>query len=145
MNLTLTAVPYGHLHEVLEFIVPFVKKAAGWTMERMGVDDILATLFAKQALLWLVFDADDKSIHGFLTTEVRTFPSQRKHLIVLNCGGRDGSLEACVDTVFDTFEQFAATNACHAIEIQGRAAWSKFIKARGYDTEMRHYFKKLGE
>lgn len=144
MNLTLTAVPFGHLHEVLEFIVPYIKKSVAWTFGRMDADDIIATLFAKQALLWMVFDVDTKEIHGYLSTEIRTYASGAKNMVVLNCGGRDGSLEACVDTVFDTFEQFATANGCTAIEIQGRAAWAKFVKGRGYDTEMRHYFKKIG-
>lgn len=142
MNLAVTAVPYGQLHRVVEFIVPYMEKAAAWTHGRMDVDDILATLFGKHALLWLVFDVSTKDIHGFLTTEIRTYP-QAKHMIVLNCGGREGSLEACVDLVFDTFEQFAADNGCDGLDIQGRAAWSKFTKERGYDTGMRHYFKKI--
>lgn len=143
MNLTVTTVPHGHIHEVFEFIVPFMKKSIDWTFDRMGVDDIANSIFGKHALLWLVFDQDDKSIHGYLTTEIREYPLC-KNMVVLHCGGVEGSLEACVGMVFDTFERFAASNGCNAIEIQGRAAWAKFVKGRGYDTQMRHYFKKIG-
>lgn len=143
MNLTVTAIPYGHIHEIIEYVIPFIKKAAKWSMGRMETDDILKAIFNRSVILWLVFDQDDKSIHGFLTTEIRQY-SFSKQFCVLNCGGKEGSLEACVDTVFDTFEEFAQANGCDAIEIEGRAAWSKFIKSRGYDTEFRHYFKKLG-
>jgi hypothetical protein len=142
VKLAITHVPYGHIHEVYGHIVPFIAKAEGWTRGRLNMDDISASLFSDKVQLWLVFDSDTREVHGYLSTEIRDYP-RCKQFVVLNCGGRDGSLDACVDTVFDTFEQYARDNGCDGIEIQGRAAWWKYIKDRGYASPMRSYYKKF--
>lgn len=142
MNLELTHVPYGHVHEVYGYIVPYIAKAAEWTFGRMNVDDISASLFSNAVQLWVVFDPESREVHGYLSTEIRNYPQSRQ-FVVLNCGGRDGSLDACVDKVFDRFEQYALENECDGIEITGRPAWSKFVKDRGYEMPQRSYYKKL--
>lgn len=137
MNITI--VPHGELHAVLPHIVEYVKKAREWTLGRWNTDDLLALAFNKNVATWVLFD-DDNAIHGYLMTEIVDYP-QARHFCVLNCGGRDGSLDACVELVFDTFEQYAKDSGCDGVEIMGRPAWWKHIKARGYDAPQRQYFK----
>lgn len=139
MNITI--VPRDHIHTVLAAVVPFVKKAVDWTLGRTNADDILASMFRPDVLTWVLFD-DNSVIHGYLTTQVIEYP-QARHFCVLNCGGNDGSLEASVDLVFDTFEQYAKDSGCDGVEIIGRPAWWRFIKDRGYEQPQRQYFKAI--
>lgn len=139
--MNITTVPRGHLHEVLPAILPFVPKAAEWTLGRMNEDDIVAAMFSTGTLLWILFD-DDKIVHGFLTTQVIEYP-QARHFCVLQCGGNDGMLDQCVDLVFDTFETYARQSGCDGFEIVGRPAWWQHVKARGFQQPQRQYFKDL--
>lgn len=141
MNITL--VPDGRIHEVLPAILPYVPKAAEWTLGRMHADDIVASMFEPGTMLWLVFD-DTKAVHGFLTAQIIEYQRAR-HFCVLQCGGNDGMLDQCVDLVFDTFEQYARDSGCDGFAIVGRPAWWKHVKARGFEQPQRQYFKGLRE
>lgn len=145
MNLDLTQVPRGHLHEVIGVLAPFFRKAAQWTLGKNDADGIAAMLFHPNVQTWVVFDPATQDIHGYLTTEVQQHATGARHLVVLNCGGRDGSLDSCVDKVFTVFEQYARDCGCTGLEIIGRPAWWKFIKERGYEQPQRQYFKSLGD
>lgn len=142
MNLNVSLVPNGHVHNVYPYLIEYIHKAVEWALGRMDADDISATLFRKDVQTWVVFDTDTNEVHGFLTSEIRIYP-QSKHFCVLNCGGRDGSLEACVHTVFDLFDKYAIDNGCDGMEIIGRPAWSRFIKEHGYTKPYMQYFKSL--
>lgn len=139
MNITL--IPPGHVCDVLPRILGYVSKAREWSYDRYTVDDMVAGLFKPGVMLWIVFD-DDNHIHGYLATEIREFP-QARHFIVLHCGGQDGSLDACVGMVFDTFERYARESGCDGLEIIGRHAWWKHIRERGFSQPQRQYFKDL--
>jgi len=144
MNLDLSLVPYGHVHEVYPAIVPYLVKGQEWTLGKASIDDLSAQLFRPSTLLWIVFDQDSKKITGYLATEIQQFP-QARHFVVLHCGGEDGTLEATVHKVFDTFEQYAQQSGCDGLEFVGRPAWAKFVRARGYEQPQRLYYKNLRE
>lgn len=141
-TLQIALIPFGHVHEVYPAILPFIKKMEPWNMGCMHVDDISATMFSDKVQVWIVFDPQSRKIHGYLNTEIRNYP-RFKALCVLGCGGDDGKLESCVDVVFSTFERYATDCGCKGIDFQGRPAWAKFAKEHGYESPMRHYFKKL--
>jgi len=141
-NLKIAMVPFGHVHEVYSAILPFIKKMEPWNFGRVHVDDISATLFSDKVQLWIVFDAETKIIHGYLATEIRSYP-RNKVLSVIGCGGEDGKLDECVEQVLDIFEDYAKDCGCGGLDFQGRPAWAKFVKARGYETPMRHYYKRI--
>lgn len=143
MNLIVSIIPLGKKHTVLGEILPFVVKMADRTLMRQKPDDIVANMMKPDTQLWVVFDKDDKAkLHGYLTTRIEIH-AQARHLVLVNCGGIDGSLDACVATVFDTFEKFAIDNQCDGIEFLGRPAWSKFVKPLGYEIPQYQFFKSL--
>lgn len=142
MNLTVTLVPHGAVYTVYPILIDYIKKAEEWTLGRMNIDDISALMFSRNAQLWMVFDQESGDVHGYLTTEIRQYP-QAKHLCVLNCGGHDGSLDACVHKVFDIFEQYAKSTGCDGIEFAGRPAWSKFVKQHDIQKTYVQFFKSL--
>lgn len=142
MTLKLTMIPFGEVHKVYPHIVEYIKKAQEWTVGRVCTDDISAALFSRNTQLWIVFDPADGFIHGYLSTEVRNYPTARQ-FVVLTCGGKDGSLDACVDMVFEIFEEYARKCECTGIEISGRPAWAKHVKKHGYDMPYRMFYKDL--
>lgn len=139
MNITI--VPHGRIHEVVHVLSGFAIKGAEWSLGRLSADDIVRSMFDLNVTTWIVFD-DDQVIHGYLTTQIMQYP-QARHFAVLNCGGIDGSLNDCVDLVFDTFEQYARDSGCDGFEIIGRPAWWKHIKDRGFNTPQYQYFKSF--
>lgn len=139
--MNITVVPRGQINQVVPHLLAYVAKATEWTLHRMDADDIIASMFNRNVLTWVVFD-DNNFIHGYLTTQIVDYP-QTRQFCVLNCGGQEGSLEACVDLVFDTFEKYASDSGCDGIEITGRPAWWKHIKQRGYTSPQRQYFKAI--
>lgn len=142
MNLDITLLPNGHVHEVFPYLIPFIKKAEPFALGRLNADDIAALMFSRSVQTWLVFDQDTNEIHGYLTTEIRQYPNS-KNLCVLNCGGRDGSLDACVHKTFELFEKYARAQGCDGLEFQGRRAWKKFAEEHDIEAAYTQYFKDL--
>lgn len=141
MMLDVSLVPPGLVHNAYPHIVTYLMKSVKWTQGTSDADDLSRAIFATTTQLWVVFD-EKNFIRGYLATEIVQYP-KAKHFTVLHCAGEDGCLEACVDRVFTLFEQYAREQGCDAVEIKGRNAWSRFVEKHGYESPMRHYFKRL--
>lgn len=137
-------IPHGQRLLAFTQIASYLQHAQEWALGRKNMDDMAADVLNPLVQLWVVYDEATARIYGYLATEIRKYP-QARHLAVLHCAGEDGYLDQCVDMVFLKFEAFARDNDCDAVEIQGRAAWAKFVKPHGYEAPFKQYIKYLKE
>lgn len=135
MSFYVTAVPSGHVRNVMAEILPYMDKAAKVTNGRMTADDILAGLLTGQSTLWCAFNPDENNkIYGVVTTTLRNY-ARRRMLCVDFCAGERVNL--WTDQMMELLFRFGKDQQCSGMEFTGRRGWEKVLAP--YGLQVKYY------
>jgi hypothetical protein len=117
MTYFVSAIPSGHIRNVLPEILPLLDRAVAPTRGRCAVDDLLADLLTGGQVLWCAFDPDNKNkVVGIVVTQIWNY-KRRRALEIAFCSGSD--LANWIDPMFDMVMRFAVDNQCSLVEFTG--------------------------
>ena len=124
----ISLVPNEYLHLVWdrarEHLLRFEKRAGG----NCTVDDLGRRILNDEQQLWIMFD-EDKEICGALVTQMWRYP-RKKVMEIVACGGGDSKnqLDDYLYESMKVLEDFARTNDCDVMRVEGRKGWAKALK-----------------
>lgn len=129
MTYFVSAIPPGHIRNVLPEILPLLDKAAAPSRGRCLPDDLLGDILTGAQVLWCVFDPDQKNkIIGIVITQVIDYRRKRA-LDIVFCSGMDFSNWG--DKMFDMVMRYAGDMKCDLVEFTGRKGWDRVLKKYG--------------
>ena len=129
MSFFCSAIPSGHIRNVLVEILPQLDRAAQITNGRNVTDDLIGDLINESQVLWCAFDADQKNkIVGIVITKTVDY-RRRRMLNIVFCAGV--SLDQWRKSMFDMIERFAKDQGCSGIEFIGRKGWAPVLEEQG--------------
>ena len=142
MSLEFSLVPHGHITAVLPSMIEFLKKSELWTKGRAGIDDIVGFLYSGQMQLWVVYDPEASTTHGYVISEIKRYP--RATVLVVQYLAGEKHVMATVDQkVHGTLDRYARDAGCSIIEGFGRPGWGKHLEKFGYTVQTVLYEKYL--
>ena len=126
MSMQITAIPSGHVSNVIPQIMPHLMKLAPRTNGRSSVDDILRELLAGESTVWLAFEPEEENrVYGVSICKVVQYPRARMLNIDYTAGNKLNIWQA---DMLNTLIRWAKDNQCVRIEFTGRAGWLKVLK-----------------
>lgn len=129
MTYFVSAIPAGHIRNVLPEILPFLDKAAAPSQGRCVSDDLLTDILTGAQVLWCAFDPDNKNkIVGIVITQVLDYKRKRALEIVF-CSGSD--FLGWSDPMFEMVHRYAGDMNCSLIEFTGRRGWDRVLRRYG--------------
>lgn len=142
MNISLAKVSVENRHAVMPQLKPFIEKMAKHTLGRQNGADIAIDMMQPTRQLWVLHETDSLNIVGYIVTRIDEH-AQARHLVLVNCGGKRGTLDAVFNQFFGIIEDFARANGCDGIEFLGRPGWKPFAKKCDMHVAQYQYFKSL--
>ena len=134
MNFDISLVPYGKISHVIPSLIRYLNESEMWAMGRASIDDIVRFALTGQMQLWAVYDPESNEIHGFVMTEIKTYP-QKKMFVIQYCAMTPNHMRHIEDKMHETADKFAKEMGCHGIEFFGRPGWEPHVKKRGYTVK----------
>lgn len=129
MSFQVSAIPSGHVRNVLQEILPYLDKAAAVTNGRMVTDDIIADIVNGACILWIAFDANDNNkIYGVVLAKITTY-TRKRMLTVSFCAGE--RLSEWYDQMMALLFRFGKDQRCEGMEFTGRRGWERFLGKYG--------------
>tara|TARA_Y100001963_G_scaffold139488_1_gene205373 strand:- start:121 stop:531 length:411 start_codon:yes stop_codon:yes gene_type:complete len=125
----ITPVPIKYFHLVWDSAREHLLRFEKRTGCPFTVDEIGEAVLNEEQQLWILVDEEEK-ITGAIVTQVLGYP-RGKSLEIMACAGKDMD-----DYLYDSmsmFEDFARTNGCDSIRLEGRRGWSKILKPYGFE------------
>jgi len=107
---------------------------------RANIDDLVRFALTGQMQLWAVYDEETNEMHGFLMTEIKSYP-QKKMFVIQYCAMTSNHMKHIEDKMHETADKFAKDMGCHGIEFFGRSGWEPHVKKRGYTVKTVVYEK----
>ena len=144
MNLDISLVPYGKISYLIPHLVRYLNESESWAMGRANIDDIVRFALTGQMQLWAVYDQNTDEIHGFVMTEIKSYP-QKKMFVVQYCAMTPNHMKHIEDKMHQMADGFAKDMGCHGIEFFGRPGWEPHVKKRGYTVKTVVYEKHFDE
>lgn len=129
MDITVSAVPKEHVHEIEGQLRPLIRKLGSHLGNRFDEDTLVAALVAGRMDLWISFD-ETGAIVCFAATAVHEYPL-RKVFSCIFCAGDHMDLWA--DKMMSMLMDYARDCGCASIELTGRPGWTRFLKRYGFD------------
>lgn len=138
-----SAIPSGHIRNVLPEILPFLDRAALPSRGRCLPEDLLADVLSGAQVLWCAFDPDRKNkIVGIVLTQVLDYKRKRA-LDIVFCSGED--FYSWSDQMFDMVMRYGQDMNCHVIEFTGRKGWDRALKRYGMRASFWHFEANLAD
>ena len=129
MTIFCSAIPSGHIRNVLVEILPQLDRAAAVTNGRNVTDDLIGDLIAETQVLWCAFDAErNNKIIGIVITKIVDYRRRRMMNIVF-CAGFE--MHSWRKDMFGKIEQFAKDQSCSGLEFIGRKGWAPVLEEHG--------------
>ena len=82
---------------------------------------------------WLGLNKESNDIELAFTTEIITFPTGQRHLIIYLTGSKDHTIQSWIDDWSEPLEKFCKEHKVNYIETHGRDGWLKVLKPLGYE------------
>ena len=140
MNLDISLVPYGKIAYVIPSLIRYLNESESWALGRANIDDLVRFALTGQMQLWAVYDEETNEMHGFLMTEIKSYP-QKKMFVIQYCAMTSNHMKHIEDKMQETADKFAKDIGCHGIEFFGRSGWEPHVKKRGYTVKTVVYEK----
>ena len=140
MNLDISLVPYGKIAYVIPSLIRYLNESESWALGRANIDDLVRFALTGQMQLWAVCDEETNEMHGFLMTEIKSYP-QKKMFVIQYCAMTSNHMKHIEDKMHETADKFAKDIGCHGIEFFGRPGWEPHVKKRGYAVKTVVYEK----
>ena len=144
MNLDISLVPYGKIAYVIPSLIRYLNESESWALGRANIDDLVRFALTGQMQLWAVYDEETNEMHGFLMTEIKSYP-QKKMFVIQYCAMTSNHMKHIEDKMHETADKFAKDMGCHGIEFFGRPGWEPHVKKRGYTVKTVVYEKHFDE
>lgn len=129
----ITAVPPGHVANVLPQVMPHLVRLAPRTNGRSTVDDILRALLDGSHTLWLAFEEnEDNRVYGVTITSFINYPRAKVLNVVYTAGNM---LRLWQDRMLNVLHKWARDNHCDFIELTGRRGWLRMLKDWNVEEE----------
>jgi hypothetical protein len=144
MNYKISLVPYGEVGYTVPSLLKYFHISEGWTKGRATVDDILRFVLTGQMQLWVVFDSEDRSVHGYVMTEIKQYP-QKKMFVIQYCAMDPNEMQFVEGDMHQMADKFAQDMGCAGIEFFGRPGWAPHVKKYGYTTKTVVFEKHFDE
>jgi len=134
MNLSISLIPYGQISYMVAPLIKYLQESEDWTKGRSSIDDIVRFVLTGQMQLWVVFNPEDQAIHGYVITEIKSYP-QSKMFVIQYCAMNPNHMKYVEDVMHETADRFAKDAGCAGIEFFGRPGWEPHVKKRGYTVK----------
>lgn len=144
MNLDISLVPYGKIAYVIPSLIRYLNESESWALGRANIDDLVRFALTGQMQLWAVYDEETNEMHGFLMTEIKSYP-QKKMFVIQYCAMTSNHMKHIEDKMHETADKFAKDMGCHGIEFFGRPGWEPHVKKRGYTVKTVVFEKHFDE
>jgi len=144
MNLDISLVPYGKISYVIPSLIRYLNESESWALGRANIDDLVRFALTGQMQLWAVYDEETNEMHGFLMTEIKSYP-QKKMFVIQYCAMTSNHMKHIEDKMHETADKFAKDMGCHGIEFFGRPGWEPHVKKRGYTVKTVVFEKHFDE
>lgn len=144
MKFDISLVPYGQISYVVPTLLKYFEKSEGWTKGRAAVDDILRFVLIGQMQLWVVFNPEDNSLHGYVITEIKEYP-KAKMFVIQYCAMEPHEMQYVDEAMHKMADKFARDMKCAGIEFYGRPGWEPHVKKHGYTTRSVVFEKYFSE
>ena len=144
MKLDISLVPYGQISFMIPSLLKYLQESEGWSKGRAGVDDIVRFAMTGQMQLWVVFNPEDSAVHGYVMTEIKSYP-QKTMFVIQYCAMDPNHMQYVADAMHDKADAFAKNFGCAGIEFHGRPGWESHVKKRGYTVRTTVYEKHFDE
>ena len=115
-------------------LIKYLQESEDWTKGRSSIDDIVRFVLTGQMQLWVVFNPEDQVIHGYVITEIKSYP-QSKMFVIQYCAMNPNHMKYVEDVMHETADRFAKDAGCAGIEFFGRPGWEPHVKKRGYTVK----------
>lgn len=143
MKLSISLIPEGLLYRTVPGIVRFLETAAMYSRGRTSPDDLLACIFSKRYLLWIVHD-EELNFYGMFLTEEIKYPKV-KLFCVQHCVIENNLMVEVEDQMQAIAEQYARDTQCGGVEFVGRPGWKRHALKYGYKAQSVKYQKFFEE
>ena len=121
-----------HIEAVFPYIEHLLLKPLSRGIGEVTIEHVKEYCKAEQQQLWLGLNEESKNIELAMTTEIITFPSGQRHLIIYLTGAQEHSLENWIHDWSEPIENFCREHKVNYIETHGRDGWLKVLKPMGY-------------
>tara|TARA_R110000803_G_scaffold127054_2_gene194583 strand:- start:378 stop:815 length:438 start_codon:yes stop_codon:yes gene_type:complete len=125
----ITAVHPKDVDKIWGKIAPLIEKAMEYSNGEHDIADIHYKIMNKNMLLLNITEGKDMTVAA-VTLEMTTFPSGKKVLTIVTCGGSD--MHLWLDKMLETSEGIAADAGCEDVYVVGRGGWQRQLKSNGY-------------
>lgn len=144
MNLDISLIPHGQIGYVVPSLVKYLDESVKWTKGRSELDDILRFIFTGQMQLWVVFEPDNSTVHGYVMTEIKEYP-RKKMFVIQYCAMAPHMMKYVEDKMHAKAMMFAKNVGCAGIEFYGRPGWEPHVKKHGYTVKTVVFEKHFDE
>jgi hypothetical protein len=135
----ISLVPPEHCSSIWRDVRKHLSSAVDMSGGRWSMEYLLAALVSNEQNLWIAYD-DNKVIHGALTTQLVTYPSNRMMALHF-LGGED--FDGWYKEMLDQVTSFAKKCGCEGLETVARKGFWKWFEEDGFEREAAFYDKKF--
>lgn len=127
----LIQIPTPYTEKVWPYVLVFIELANVRGHSEQPVEYTFKRLQTGDALLWVVWAEQQKSLMAAATTEIATpVGTDKRMCLITNLGGHSMDLWR---HLLPDFEQYAHNENCERIRLYGRQGWSRILREDGYE------------
>lgn len=123
MTVKALCVDPARIEEIWPHVSAFIEEAFWHERGDDSAEIVLADLQAERALLWIVWDDDDKQIIAAATTKLLHVRGGLVCLITSCCGNDLHRWQQCILEI----EIYAKAEGCSRVRIDGRLGWRRYF------------------
>ena len=129
----ISAVPPEMVDDYWDVALPLLAKSFEYVAYKTTPEDVYEDIMTGRQSLWVAFEDDTLRIIGAYTVRIKTYPmgatASCEHL-----GGE--RMDEWAEEMSNVMERYIRDIGIEHMEIVGRRGWEKFLKPRGWSSDL---------